>query len=47
MWHSLAAEQGNEQAAARIERVAGGLDPEQRAQAEALAADWRRDNGTP
>jgi len=47
MWYSLASEQGYEQAAARIERVGGQLDPEQRAQAEALAADWRRDSGTP
>ena len=46
MWYSLASEQGYEQAAARIERVAGQLDPAQRAQAEALAADWRRDSGT-
>ena len=47
MWYSLASEQGYEQAAARVERVADRLDPAQRAQAEALAADWRRNNGAP
>jgi TPR repeat protein len=47
MWYSLASEEGYEPAAARIERVAGQLDPEQRTQAEALAADWRRDNAAP
>ena len=47
MWYSLASEEGYEQAAARIERLASQLGPEQRAQAETQAAEWRRDNGTP
>jgi hypothetical protein len=45
MWYRLADDQGYEPAAPRVERVAERLDAEQRRQAEALAAEWRRENG--
>jgi hypothetical protein len=46
MWYSLAAEEGYEAAPARVEQLTGRLDPEQKAQAQAQAAEWRV-NGTP
>ena len=47
MWYSLAAEEGYEAAPARVDQLAGRLAPEQKAQAQAQAAEWQRANGAP